>query len=1533
MRGTTRILLGLLLALVAGIGSHAAAQTVKDFVSVDAARYQMAVAPASIASGFTDIAVQTVIAADADVVTPGVQLPTTLGGVRVAVNNRLAGLLFVSQYQINYIVPDQTELDGPATVVVSDDQGNVLAQGTLNVATSSLNIFTANQYGTGSPAALFTADGQAYNVVNNSDGSVNVVPAGQYLVLFGTGVRDGADVRCYVGGVEAPVLYAGAQPEFVALDQVNIQVPAAVANQGTLEVILTDGTTVSNTVTINVGGNPTAPANAPVITGLSVSNATAGQVVTLTGTNFAATLAEASAKLGTLPCQVVSTNATSMSFVVPFGAATNKVTAGNSSGERQSDTALAINTSVSGTILTTSDQPVSGLAVSAVGGSNSTVTDSNGRFVLAGVPAGVVQLRIDATGYESVPSLAMMTFSLVVSAGRDNVIGSPVYLFPDNGAGAALNAAQATGNFLEATTPVVIENDGLKLEAAGTITFPDGKTSGNLKIKRIPFDGRLPSGLPSGVNPSVIALITPIGTAFGDKSGNGAATLTFPNSDGFPAGTQLDLYSFRPNVAPSKFIKKGTAAVSNDGKTIVAPGLIDIATVWFVGVSGDNATQTTVTGRVTDSKDQPVAGASVRVRGREAKTDKDGKFEIKGVYAKNGDDLTVGASFVTPAGIRLNAGVTAKAVAPGTTDAGTIKLPAEPPLVFLLQPGEVKLTAGQVAEMKLVLSRPLASAATVNLTVDGVALTLTPTSLNVDAGKTEVKFTVSGSTPGRAKLRAVLAAAADGITPDQVKGGEAAVYVRYPVPVLDGINPTSGAPGTTFAVTGSGLSGEAQNNRVFFKQGDLLFPVDAKTLKVAATAAGGTSAEGESKITLAGTVPGLKPGEAEVFAQVVRDGVTGEPSNKLKFTVTVPPGPSLGSATPTSALPGEVFTLKGQGFSPDPLRNRVVFLSGGKTFFAEQGTVKVSVSTDPNTPSTLQGVVPRMPAGPAQVFVVVAQGDAQSAPSNKLDFTVKLPAAPVLTAVTPTQGLPGTPFTITGAGFDPELKRNLIFIMRTGAAPVVVVPTSAKLDNGAGSLTAVVPNVAGGDAQIFVLTNLDSAPSTQEGVLPGTPSNKLPFKVLSPDVPTAPSLIALQPGEGAPGTSFVISGRNFDPTPARNLIFFGSSAGLFVANPSAVKLDGEKLSGVVPQMPAGDVKVFVVVGTLANGTPPASTAQLPGPASNALPFKVLPLPAPVLTGVDPAEGKPGDLFKLTGTGFDKEARYHLVVFKQGDKYFVANPRAQKFDDTGRLVGQVPMMPEGAAEVFVLFSFFEELPQPTANVPAPALPAGNLSNKLAFKVLPLAKPMLAGITPAQGWPGTPFKITGQNFSPEAAQNLIVFAQGGKFFFVDPLQVKLDNGALVGAVPSGLAVGAASVFVVRPFRVFRLDGDPLPTITPGEIPGLASNELGFTVVAPPTVPPNAPVLRSVTPGEGAPGTVVTITGSGLSGTAARNLVFFKQGDTVVQVPADKVQVVTDGVQVPVPDLPSGAAGVFVKVTNENGAQSAASVILQFFIKPKA
>jgi uncharacterized protein (TIGR03437 family) len=206
-------------------------------------------APSSIASVYgTNLARTTASAA-------GSTLPTQLGGTSVRVRDstntvRLAPLFYVSPTQINFLVPDQTAL-GPAVLTV--DNGTSLLAETANatpVAQIAPAIFSANEQGQGPAAATavrILADGtqQPVPVFNcTGPGQCTTVPivlaAGQpvYLSLYGTGFRSAPvqkNTQCTVGGVNAVVQFAGAQPAFPGLDQINILLPATLVS-GTTSV-------------------------------------------------------------------------------------------------------------------------------------------------------------------------------------------------------------------------------------------------------------------------------------------------------------------------------------------------------------------------------------------------------------------------------------------------------------------------------------------------------------------------------------------------------------------------------------------------------------------------------------------------------------------------------------------------------------------------------------------------------------------------------------------------------------------------------------------------------------------------------------------------------------------------------------------------------------------------------------------------------------------------------------------------------------------------------------------------------------------------------------------------------------------------------------------------------------------------------------------------------------------------------------------------------------------------------------------------
>lgn len=172
----------------------------------------------------------------------GHSLGTTLADTQLLFDNIAAPLLYVSDVQINAVVP--FELFGRfQTHLQVVHAGVTSATLDLNVVNAAPGIFTANQSGSGQGSILNP------NFSVNSAG--NPVAQGSYLMVYGTGggqtappgvtgnitpgdgtgLKDVPGVTATVGGKPATVLYAGTAPGFVegAL-QVNVQLPATLGS-------------------------------------------------------------------------------------------------------------------------------------------------------------------------------------------------------------------------------------------------------------------------------------------------------------------------------------------------------------------------------------------------------------------------------------------------------------------------------------------------------------------------------------------------------------------------------------------------------------------------------------------------------------------------------------------------------------------------------------------------------------------------------------------------------------------------------------------------------------------------------------------------------------------------------------------------------------------------------------------------------------------------------------------------------------------------------------------------------------------------------------------------------------------------------------------------------------------------------------------------------------------------------------------------------------------------------------------------------
>src|SRR5262245_33319021 len=137
------------------------------------------------------------------------------------------------------------------------------------IANVAPGLFSANSDGQSVAAAVvlrIKADGaQIFEPVAQFDAGQNrfvaapidLGPASDqvFLALFGSGIRFRSAlsaVSASIGGTNTEVLFAGAAPEFVGLDQINVRLPRPLVGRGAVDVELSVDGRASNKVSVSV---------------------------------------------------------------------------------------------------------------------------------------------------------------------------------------------------------------------------------------------------------------------------------------------------------------------------------------------------------------------------------------------------------------------------------------------------------------------------------------------------------------------------------------------------------------------------------------------------------------------------------------------------------------------------------------------------------------------------------------------------------------------------------------------------------------------------------------------------------------------------------------------------------------------------------------------------------------------------------------------------------------------------------------------------------------------------------------------------------------------------------------------------------------------------------------------------------------------------------------------------------------------------------------------------------------------------------
>ena len=194
--------------------------------------------------------------------------PTSFGGTSVSLVDASGKqwqtpLIYVSAGQVNFEVPagvapgmaQFTIASGDGTISTGSAQIASVAPGLFVLNTSNLVAATAARYGAdGSVTQLsvYAVDGSGAVVA--SPVSLGASTDQVYLTLYGTGLQAAGTtgVTVSIGGVNAPVAYAGPQGSYAGLDQVNVMIPHSLAGAGNVTIRLTANGIAANPVQLTI---------------------------------------------------------------------------------------------------------------------------------------------------------------------------------------------------------------------------------------------------------------------------------------------------------------------------------------------------------------------------------------------------------------------------------------------------------------------------------------------------------------------------------------------------------------------------------------------------------------------------------------------------------------------------------------------------------------------------------------------------------------------------------------------------------------------------------------------------------------------------------------------------------------------------------------------------------------------------------------------------------------------------------------------------------------------------------------------------------------------------------------------------------------------------------------------------------------------------------------------------------------------------------------------------------------------------------
>jgi hypothetical protein len=758
---------------------------------------------------------------------------------------------------------------------------------------------------------------------------------------------------------------------------------------------------------------------------------------------------------------------------------------------------------------------------------------------------------------------------------------------------------------------------------------------------------------------------------------------------------------------------------------------------------------------------------------------------------------------------------------------------------------------------------------------NGIAFTVpTPSVSGISpaSGASQTPFTISGtnfgSITGTVTLNGQVATvsswtntAISAVVPNNASTGNVVVTtgslssngtVFTVAPVVTGLAPTSGEPGATVTIAGNNFTATAGSVSFNGKLASVnnwsntsisaQVPSGATTGNAIVTA-GTLQSNGQIFTVLGPTITSLTPASGAPASSVRITGTGfGSATGTVTFngqtavigtwsdtsiTVTVPNGATTGNVVVSNGglqSGGAVFTVSPfiASISPTSGEPGSSITIAGLNFTATAGTVTFNglTATIDNWSNT--SVSARAPNGATSGNIVVTSGTLQS---NGQAFSV---IGPAITSLTPSSGAPGISVTVVGTGFG-STTGTVTF---NGQAAVIGTWSDS-------SITVTVPN--GATTGNVVVSN------------GGLQSGGAAFTV-------SPVITSVSPTSAEPGSSITIAGLNFTAT---------TGAVTFNGLPASITTwSSNSISAQVPNV-ATSGNIVVTAGTL---------------QSNGQAFSVI---GPAITSLTPSSGAPGISATVAGTGFgsatgtvtfngqsavvstwsDTSITVTVPIGATTGNVVVSNGGLQS-GGTGFTVAPVitsvaPVSAEPGSSITIagsnftattgavtfngLSSVINSWANTSINVQVPnGVTSGNIvvtagtlqSNGQPFTVL---GPAITSLSPSSGAPGIPVTIVGTSFG----SNTGTVTFGGQVAVVGTW----SDTSIVVTVPSGAATG----------NVVVANG------------GLQSNPLTFSIAS------ATPIVTSIVPSSGRPGTIVTISGSNF-GPSNNSVAFNGQSATI-------------------------------------------------------